>query len=402
MIIAVSDIKLFSEQSVLHYINRIIYVYYGSIDDINRRIIMPTFSGNTWQKKELLAHIGDLQQIAGARPSMLTDGKAEGVKSISIRSGGGLNLTVLPGRAMDIPEAFYAGKPLHFYSNTGIVSPAYYDEPHLQWLRSFFGGLLTTCGITYCGAPCTDLDVPLGLHGRISNTAAEDIAIQHLWEGDEYIITVRGTTREASAMGEFLTLTRTVETRLGWKRFILRDVIENRGFEAQPLMMLYHFNFGFPLLSPRAKIVGPIEHSEPRDEASKADNGMAECLTFAEPQIGYDEKVFFHNLKSDSDGNTFIALLNRNIGDGTPLGIIMRFNKKELPALKKWKMLRSGFYVVGLEPGTVTPVGRAPLREQGTLPFIGGQESYSITVDFQVIDSLDELDRVEAERNKLC
>ncbi len=62
----------------------------------------------------------------------------------------------------------------------------------------------------------------------------------------------------SGGMKENITLTRQIKTRLGWKGFTIYDVIENHGFEPQPLMMLYHFNFGFPLLGPGAEVVGPI------------------------------------------------------------------------------------------------------------------------------------------------
>ncbi len=358
---------------------------------------MATLFGKTLKKEEILSYLANPQQIAGARPSVLTDGKAEGVKAISVRSGGGLDLTVLPGRAMDIAEAFFRGRALHFFSNTGIVSPAYYDEPDLSWLRNFFAGLLTTCGISYSGAPNVDQGQPLGLHGRIANAAAEDICIDQHWQDDEYLITVKGTTYEASAMGETLALTRTISTKLGAQSFRIQDVVENRGFDPQPLMMLYHFNFGFPLLSPSAQVVGPIAKSEARNETARADRGLEECLQFSSPQRGYEEKVFFHTMAAGADGRTFIALLNRDVGDGTPLGIVIRFSRKELPALTEWKMIRSGFYVVGLEPGTTTPDGRAALRERGELPFIEGQQEYPITIDVEVVDNVAQMEALEKE-----
>ncbi len=105
-----------------------------------------------------------------------------------------------------------------------------------------------------------DQGEPLGLHGRISNTAAEDICIKQGWDGDEYKISVRAMMREAGAMEENITLTRSIETKLRQNGFRLHDVIENNGFEPQPRMMLYHFNFGFPLLCPNAKITGLVKY----------------------------------------------------------------------------------------------------------------------------------------------
>jgi hypothetical protein len=357
--------------------------------------------GKNWKREELLSFIGDPKQIAGADLYEYAEGKAQGVRGISVNTGSGFQFIVLPGRGMDIPQAYFKGHSLHFFSGTGITSPAYYEEPGLGWLRSFYVGLLTTCGITYSGAPSVDMGESLGLHGRVANAAAENMCVDQYWDGDDYVISLKGMIREAKAMFENLTITRTVQTRLGMKGFKIIDTIQNNGFEPQPLMMLYHFNFGFPLLGPNAKIVGPVIDTEPRNAEASRDRGVEECFDFPEPITGYNEKVFFHNLKAGSNGKTFMALLNKDIGNKTPLGMILRFNKKELDTFTEWKMPRKGFYVLGLEPGTAVPLGRGKLREMDKLPVIGGQETKTITMEFEVLETVEEMTSVEKEKEKL-
>jgi hypothetical protein len=363
---------------------------------------MAWYSGRAWTREDLVARIGDPQQIARARGSVLTDGKADGVRAVDVTTGSGFDFTVLPGRGMDIPFASYNGKAIGFFSGTGITSPAYYEEAGLEWRRTFYAGLLTTCGIANAGAPSIDQGRPFGLHGRLANAAAENLCVDQDWEGDEFVIRLKGTMRESEAMYENLTLTRSIEARLGHMGFTLNDVVRNRGFAPQPLMLLYHFNYGFPLLGPGTSVVGPIQRSVPRDEEARKDRGLEECLGFSEPVLGYAEKVFFHTLAADSSGRTFIALLNRDPGDGQPLGIIMRWSIKELPSLCQWKMIAKGFYVVGLEPGTMLPLGRGALREQGALPMIDPQAQKSVTIEFEVVDSARRLDDVENEARKLA
>jgi hypothetical protein len=362
---------------------------------------MAQYAGRDWKKADLLSLIGDPHQIAGARPFVYTDGKAEGVRGISVNTGGGLQFTVLPGRGMDIPEAFFRGRALHFFSGTGITAPAYYDEPGLEWLRTFYVGLLTTCGIANSGAPSVDNGEPFGLHGRIANAAAEDLCIDQRWDGDEYIISLQGRMREAKAIFENLALTRSIDTKLGAAGFRIRDLIVNNGFEPQPLMMLYHINFGFPLLSPNSQVIGPIIETVPRDEEARKDRGVEECLTYPDPVQGYEEKVFFHTLGADSEGRTFIALVNPDCGDGTPLGVVLRFNKRELPVFTQWKMPRKGFYVTGLEPGTALPLGRGVLREKETLPMLNGQDEYSITIDFEAVERVEQIEELKEEAGEL-
>jgi hypothetical protein len=359
---------------------------------------MANYLGRSWTKAELLSIVGDPAQLAGATPFVLADGKAEGVKGVRVDTGGGLCFTVLPGRGMDIAEASYRGRALSFLSGTGVTSPAYYEEPGINWLRGFFAGFLTTCGITNSGHPTVDQGQAFGLHGRVSNAGAEDLAIDQEWQGEEYLIRVKGRVREVQALaGENLVLTRRLETRLGAKGFTLRDVVENRGFGAQPLLLLYHCNFGFPLLGPRARIVGPIRGIRPRDEQARADRGVEEALQIPEPVADYKEKVFFLDLAADGQDRTFVGLLNPDVGDGTPLGLVMRFDRRELPAFTEWKNPMRGFYVLGLEPGNVTPLGRGVLRERGELPLLAGQSSYSLSIDFQVLDTPREMQALERE-----
>jgi len=363
---------------------------------------MAEFLGRNWSKTDLVSRVGDPRQIAGAIPFVLTDGKAEGVKAVKVDTGGGLEFTLLPGRGMDIAGASFRGRALSFLSATGITSPAYYEEPGLGFLRGFYAGLLTTCGITNMGAPSVDQGQAFGIHGRVANAGAEDLAIEHRWEGDEYLISVKGVVREAMAMFENLTLTRHVETRLGARGFSLHDVVENRGFREEPLLMLYHFNFGFPLLGPGARVVGPIADTVARDDQARRDRGVEEALEYPEPLPDYAEKVFFHALRGDARGRTFVALLNRDLGDGTPLGVVLRFDLGQLPTLTQWKMPCQGFYVLGLEPGTAPPLGRGPLREQGRMPTLAAQASYPMHIEFEVLDTLEAMDQVEEEAARLA
>jgi hypothetical protein len=362
---------------------------------------MARYLGKDWTRESLRSLVGDVAQVAGARPSVLADGKPDGVRAVDVWTGGGFAFTVLPGRGMDIPSASHRGTPLSFLSGTGITHPGYYEEPGLGWLRGFYGGLLTTCGICTAGSPSTDQGRAFGLHGRYSNAAAEDLCVRQGWEGDEYLIRLSGTVREVSAMNEHLVLTRTLETRLGARGFRLHDVVENRGFEAQPLMLLYHFNYGFPLLAPGARIVGPFRSSAARDEEARKDRGVEQCCEIGEPVAGFQEKVYFHDLAGDAQGRTFVALVNRAVGDGQPLAVVERFSVKELPFLTEWKMVRKGFYVLGLEPGNVPPLGRGVLREQGKLPMIAGQQTYAVTVDFEVLDTTAEIAALEREAASL-
>ena len=46
-------------------------------------------------KKDLLRRVGNLEQIAGVRSYVRTEGKAEGVRAVEVRTGGGLSYTCI-------------------------------------------------------------------------------------------------------------------------------------------------------------------------------------------------------------------------------------------------------------------------------------------------------------------
>lgn len=63
-----------------------------------------------------------------------------------------------------------------FYHPNGIVAPLFESQGN-GFLRSFYAGLLTTCGLSYIGTPCEDEGETLGLHGRLAATPAEEVGI---------------------------------------------------------------------------------------------------------------------------------------------------------------------------------------------------------------------------------
>src|SRR5262249_41794059 len=145
-------------------------------------------------------------------------------------------------------------------SSTGEAHPAYADsesEGGRGWLRSFYGGLLVTCGLTYAGAGGEDQGRFYGIHGRISNLPATNVQWDGYWEGDDYFLTLRGKVRETTVFGANLLLTRSLTVKLGERRFFLRDTVENQGAQRAEHMILYHINIGFPALADTARLIAP-------------------------------------------------------------------------------------------------------------------------------------------------
>lgn len=333
---------------------------------------MPKLFGKEYSKTELRKRVGDLSQVAGAVKFQYSDGKAAGTEAIEVRNGSGLRFVVLPGRGMDIAYAELNGVPFSYISKTGIVNASHYDET--DFLRSFAAGLLTTCGLTYMGPDCVDEGKALGAHGRIANTPAYDVAVTQQWEGDDFVISVRGKVREATVFGENLVLTRTITTRIGDNQIQIHDEIENVGFSATPLMVLYHFNFGFPLLSEDSVLTTNCTGVRPRDAA--AEPGLQECCQFSAPVPNYSEQAFYR----DAVPQSYARLENPTLGKAVEL----RFDGTQLPYLVEWKQVGEQEYVVGLEPATNPPCGRAAARADGSLLYLQPQEKreHSIELHF--------------------
>ncbi|NEW85573.1 MAG: DUF4432 family protein, partial [Mariniphaga sp.] len=98
-------------------------------------------------KREMLKYAGDFSQLFGIKEYTLAGGKAKGVKAFDIKTGSGLEFTVLSDRCLDIAGLSFKGINCSYISKTGIVSPEFYDESGIGFLRSFNAGFLTTCGL---------------------------------------------------------------------------------------------------------------------------------------------------------------------------------------------------------------------------------------------------------------
>lgn len=338
---------------------------------------------------------GNIKQLGGLKRYVFSDGKARGVEAVDVETGGGLRFTVLPGRGMDISELRYCGVPLAYLSKTGVTAPSYHDPRDMQWLKSFFAGMLTTCGISNAGPECRDdigvlKDVPFGLHGDISNIGADNVCTREEWVDGKYEMTVSGRMVEGRLHGEHLQLRRTVSTALGEKKLCVEDEFSNQGEMPQKLMFFYHINIGHPLLGEGARFAAPSRRVWAESPQARA--GMEIYDKCALPQPGYLEQQFFHEMGADEDGNTICALIN----DEMELALYLKYNVRELPCIAEWKVLRDGEYVLAFEPGNCHPIGRIAQNERGHEILEPMQRRFS-HLEIGVADGAEEIAALEAE-----
>ena len=211
---------------------------------------MPKLFGRNFTRRQLLERVGDISQVMHARRAELSEGFERGADLIEVFNASGFSFSVLPGRALDIASAHYKGQSLCFRSGPGDVGPAFYEAEGFAWGRGWFGGLVTSCGLNFVGHPEVDPEeenAEMPLHGRLSYIPAKNVGISAGWEGEDYVLKIRGQMRQAEVFAENLELTREITTVLGENRVRICDRIENLAADRSPLMFVYHCNPGFPL-----------------------------------------------------------------------------------------------------------------------------------------------------------
>jgi hypothetical protein len=281
---------------------------------------------------------------------------------------------------MDISLASYKGVNLVYLTNNGETHPAFYESHGMGWLRTFTGGLLTTCGLTYFGPPCVDEGEDLGLHGRYSTIPARQFADLSDWDGNDYCFKLRGIMEEGHLFGKKLRMEREISSVIGQNMIRIADKITNFGNKPCPYTILYHMNFGYPFLSENAElIIDPLE-TQPRD--TEAVSGIKEFRSFIKPQPAYNEQVFYHIMKGNKNGETKVMLRNKAI----KTSVSLKFNINQLRYVTQWKMMAYGEYVLGIEPCNVFCKSRSVLRNEGKLPELLPGESTVNVLEIVVCD----------------
>ncbi len=356
--------------------------------------------GKKYRAADLRRRVGNMDQIAGIRTVQLDDGNERPTRAAILHTGAGLELTVLLDRCLDISAASYNQRAMGWRSATGDVAPSYFEAEGLRWLRSYFGGLVTTCGLTHVGAPRPESALlGNGLHGRIGNTPARNIKITQEWQDGEYVMSVTGTMRETVVFGENLTLTRTVSTKLGERRFWIHDVVANEGFNDTKYMLLYHCNIGWPAVDAGSEMIAPSRFVAPRDAV--AEDGKENWHKMDPPTHQYKEKCYYHDMVPAPDGSVTVAMANDGFARGEGFGVYVKYNKDELPRFVEWKQMGEQDYVIGFEPCNCGVEGRQVDEELGLLHTLKAGESKRVSLEFGVILSEKELKAIKTRSAKI-
>lgn len=336
--------------------------------------------------------ISNASQLGGIETSTADNGAARGTRIAWINTGTGLRYKVVIDRAMDIADAFYSEHSLAWISHGGIVAPQPFANKGIDWLRTFFGGLLTTCGLSHVGGPESDEHGERGLHGNISNTVAEiESVIQPDPLNGKFDMSITGVMRESKIFGPSLELRRTISGTLGQPYLHIHDEVTNRANTPAPHMLLYHFNFGFPLADEGAQILWKGNMTLPKREGDNRifndENDFHKCPAPLDIHMGTGEAVAFIDAEANDKGECIAGIYN----EALQIAVQLTFNKNQLPWLINWQHWGNGEYVTGIEPATHPPIGQANARKDHTLIFLQPGEKKNYDVRIEVLNQSDSI-----------
>ena len=326
-------------------------------------------------------YVGNPLQVRGAEQYTLQDAAGNGMRFVCVRNGRGLEAWISLDRCADLSRMTFCGDNIGYFAPCGYVAPSYYDSVGVGFLKSFTAGFVTTCGLTAVGSPCEDDGEMLPLHGTISHTPARLLACEENADG----LTVRAEVIDARLFGRKLRLMREYYFSYSQDSILMTDTVTNLADTTSPYMVLYHCNMGYPLLDENAVVRVPNNGVTPRNE--HAAEYIKVALAMEKPQAGYEECCYYYDVIAK--GNVARAgIYNPAINKG----VVLSYDKEQLPCFVEWKMMGKSDYVLGLEPGNCTPDGRDVLRENGTLRFLEPDQSGTTAVEFAFVRNQNEFE----------
>lgn len=334
---------------------------------------------------EVVCRVGTLGQVARIDHFTATEGPQRGSRLLRLVTGGGLEAEIHPERAFDLGQVVFRGVPVAWTSPVGPVHPAFYEAEGADWLRTFSGGLMCTCGLDSFGPASVDEGVAYPMHGRIGTVPGTLLAARIV--GGQLV--VEAEVRQTKVFDANLLLHRRIEAPLGGASLRVIDTVTNQGSRRAGHMVLYHCNLGWPLLDEAAHLAIPSSQVTPRDQDATA--GVARWHLIDPPAAGFREQVFVHQLGS---GWVTVSIDNPERG----LRFDLSYDADALPGFHQWKMADHGHFVMGLEPNNCNWTGgRASAREAGVLPTLQPGESVRYTLEFAFSASGHEAVRRDAE-----
>lgn len=264
--------------------------------------------------------------------------------------GDGLRFEVLADRGFDIGTVEFRGTPVSWRSP--ISDGRALSAPRgLDWLDRFTGGLLVTCGLRTIG-----YDERMPLHGDINHRPASNI--RSMPSRGRARVDLAADIDSESVFGAGLRMERLISSGCGpggsaWLE--VEDEIVNTSSLPADVNVLYHLNFGAPMIVPGAyvEVDGTQTHLR---EGSRSDIDPGRL---PEPVDYVDEAVFLH------EGAT-----HARIGSYGELSVHVEWSTDTLPYLHQWILPTRGRWALAIEPATTPmwrPAGRTDVIDRQPL-----------------------------------
>jgi len=366
-----------------------------------RKVLTSTEQGVHVDRWQLSSHevAPDSAFLWNIQKETLYGGRQGGVDVVRIDNGR-LRFSVIPTRGMGLLDAHLEDVRLGWDSPVKeIVHPQYVNlqsRGGLGWLEGF-SEWVVRCGLEFAGAPGKDkfitntgdeAEMELTLHGKIANIPASEVEVLVDSEPPHHI-RIAGRVDERMFYGPKLELLTEISTVPGSNTVTLEDSVTNRSSFAQEFQLIYHCNYGTPLLEEGARFVAPVRRVWPINE--HAATLVDKYDFYGGPTTGFVEQVYCIEPRADQNSLTAVMLRNRS----SDKAVVMTFSTEQLPCLTLWKntaAMEEG-YVTGIEPGTGFPYNRRVERGFGRVPELGPGETRRFKIDFTVLDSASEVAR---------
>lgn len=328
------------------------------------------------------ARVGDLTVADLERSGLLTHATA--IADVTERYGvpgsndparvfvsrvlGGFEHEVIASRGLDIGYTSWRGIPISWHSPVRDARPL--DKPAgADWISRFTGGLLVTCGPFNIGED----DGIHGMHGDFSHRAAASVAARECDGGTA----VSGSIEVSDLFGPSLAVERTIlsESGDGFARLTVTDRVRNAGRVPAHVAMLYHLNFGAPLVAPGSRVSVDAEHWRFAQDVPEVPTPTVlppACDRMVEAVASYS------NVHEDKDGWAH-AVVSRQ-GAGIDLDIAWR--PSALPYLYQWIYPTKGRWALAIEPASAALFANDALGPEGAAPNVppGGSRLHEISI----------------------
>lgn len=295
----------------------------------------------------------DLRQYASVRRIVLSEGPEAGIETLAFSTGGGLDFWVTAGRLMDIATLSWRGVQLAWQSPAALRRPETRPAAPERRFNTAFGGFLNTCGFEHIRQPAEGRP----LHGSAPFTPARLTGYGEDWEAAVPMLFCEGEAICWAHGGFGYRLRRRIEAPIGGGSLAIRDRITVIGTEPAPIMALYHFNLGYPMIEDGTidldgdQLAGPLFMPE-------------ETVT---PAVLYPTT----GARARCSARAKAAVLT------------FQWNTVELPWLQLWRDLRPGACVMSIEPCSI---GRCDDGRNAPSPLLKPGSERAFAIDIEVAD----------------